>query len=223
MTTRKIIFICLISFVLGLLVGFAVSHFLLPNLWKIETQSSQQSVYEVEHTECPVAEIPTECSVFVDISGAVKNPGVYCFDPGQRVVDAVEKAGGFLSTTSLPYVYRSLNLSKELTNSQKIYVPSNSELLCELKEFTLKEEEVVIPDSSSDTTGLVTNGEEGTEEECVNLNTATITELDSLNGIGLSTAQKIIDNRPYNTIEDILNVSGIGEATYEKFKDNICI
>jgi len=179
-------------------------------------------VYEVEHTECPVEEKPTECSIFVDVSGAVKNPGVYCFDPGNRVVDAIQKAGGFVSTTSLAYVYRNLNLSKELVNSQKIYVPSSSELLCELKEFTLKEE-VVISDSGSDTTGSATDGENGTEEGCVNINTATIAELDSLSGIGLSTAQKIIDNRPYNTIEDILNVSGIGETTYGKFKDNICI
>lgn len=224
MSTRKIVTLCIISFILGLLGGFAISHFFLPNLWKIETQSSQQSVYEVEHTECPVEEVSTECSIFVDVSGAVKNPGVYCFDPGNRVVDAVQKAGGFVSTTSLAYVYRNLNLSKELSNSQKIYVPSNSELLCELKEFTLKENEVMPVNAGEETTGQTTQDpEEQAEEECININTATITELDSLNGIGLSTAQKIIDNRPYNSIEDILNVSGIGEATYEKFKDNICI
>lgn len=224
MSTRKIVTLCILSLVLGLLGGFAISHFLLPNLWKIETQSSQQSVYEVEHTECPVEEVPTECSIFVDISGAVKNPGVYCFDPGNRVVDAVQKAGGFVSTTSLAYVYRNLNLSKELSNSQKIYVPSNSELLCELKKFTLKEEEILPISTEEETTGQTTQEEvQQTENECININNATITELDSLSGIGLSTAQKIIDNRPYNTIEDILNVSGIGEATYEKFKDNICI
>ena len=224
MSTRKILSLCIVSFVLGLLGGFAISHFLLPNLWKIETQTSQQSVYQVEHTECPVEEEPTKCSIFVDVSGAVKNPGVYCFDPGQRVVDAVERAGGFVTTTSLPYVYRNLNLAKELINSQKIYVPSNSELLCELKEFTLKEEEVISGNTENNTTGQTTQEEkQQAEKECVNINTATIAELDSLGGVGLSTAQKIIDNRPYNSVEDILNVSGIGDATYEKFKDNICV
>jgi len=223
MSTR-ILSLCIVSFVLGLLGGFAISHFLLPNLWKIETQTSQQSVYQVEHTECPVEEEPTKCSIFVDVSGAVKNPGVYCFDPGQRVVDAVERAGGFVTTTSLPYVYRNLNLAKELINSQKIYVPSNSELLCELKEFTLKEEEVISGNTENNTTGQTTQEEkQQAEKECVNINTATIAELDSLDGVGLSTAQKIIDNRPYNSVEDILNVSGIGDATYEKFKDNICV
>ncbi len=224
MSTKKILSLCIVSFVLGLLGGFAISHFLLPNLWKIETQTSQQSVYQVEHTECPVEEEPIECSIFVDVSGAVKNPGVYCFDPGQRVVDAVERAGGFVTTTSLPYVYRNLNLAKELINSQKIYVPSNSELLCELKEFTLKEEEVISGNTENNTTGQTTQEEkQQAEKECVNINTATIAELDSLDGVGLSTAQKIIDNRPYNSVEDILNVSGIGNATYEKFKDNICV
>jgi competence protein ComEA len=224
MSTRKIIILCVISFVLGLLAGFAISYFFFPNLWKIETLSSPQSVYEVEHMECPVEEKTTECSIFVDISGAVKNPGVYCFNPSDRVVDAIQKAGGFISTTSLAYVYRNLNLSRELSDSQKIYIPSNSELLCELKEFTLKEEKVVPTSVSNEAMGQATqiDGQQ-TEEKCININSATITELDSLNGIGLSTAQKIIDNRPYNSIEEILNVNGIGEATYEKFKDNICI
>ena len=220
MSTRKIITLCVISFVLGLLGGFSVSHFLLPKLWKVEEQITQQSVYEITKTECPkVEEVPT-CSTFVDVSGAVKNPGVYCLDPATKVVDAIAKAGGFTTTTSLPYIYRNLNLAKTVINGQKVYVPSSSELLCELKEFTLKEEEII----PVETTGQITQEpDENTEKECININTASVTELDSLNGIGLSTAQKIIDSRPYNQLKDLLNVSGIGEATYEKFKDNICI
>lgn len=220
MSTRKIITLCIISFVLGLLGGFSVSHFLLPKLLKVEEQIDQQSVYEITNTECPAVEEVPVCSTFVDVSGAVKNPGVYCLDSDTKVVDAIAKAGGFTTTTSLPYIYRNLNLAKTITNGQKVYVPSNSELLCELKEFTLKEEEIILQETTGQTTEAV---EENTEGECVNINTASVTELDSLNGIGLSTAQKIIDNRPYNQPTDLLDVSGIGDATFEKFEDNICI
>ncbi len=219
MSTRKIVTLCILSFVLGLLGGFAISHFLLPKLLKVEEQIAQQSVYEITNTECPTVEDAPVCSTFVDVSGAVKNPGVYCLDPSTKVVDAIEKAGGFTSATSLPYIYRNLNLAKAITNGQKVYIPSNTELLCELKEFTLKEEEIIPQETTGQTTQPV---EENTENECININTASVTELDSLNGIGLSTAQKIIDNRPYNQPADLLNVSGIGEATFEKFKDNIC-
>ncbi len=224
MSTRKIIYQCVFSFALGLAGGFCVSYFVLPSLWGIEQQATQECVYEVEHSECLVEEEPAKCTIFIDINGAVKSPGVYCFDPGARVVDAVKKARGFTQKASLEYVARSVNLSKELINNQKIYIPSTSELLCELKEFTLKEE-VVIPSTAEETntTGQSSSENKGSEEECININTASITELDSLNGVGVSTAQKIIDNRPYNSTSDILNVSGIGEATYEKFKDNICI
>ena len=225
MSTRSILIFCIISFVLGLVGGFCISHFLLPNLWKVEQEIKDQSVYQVEHNVCPEEEnLGPQCNIFVDISGAVKAPGVYCFYDGDRVVDAVKKAGGFIQTSSLQYIYRSINLSKKLSDSQKIYIPSTKELLCELKPFTLKEEEIAPPDEEEgNTTGLNTNENTETEIECVNINTASITELDSLDGIGPSTAQKIIDNRPYSSTSDILDVSGIGDATYQKFKDNICI
>ena len=119
MSTRKIVTLCVISFFLGLLGGFAVSHFLLPNLWRVEDQITQQSVYEITKTECPVEEQIQECNTFVDVSGAVKNPGVYCLETDTKVVDAIAKAGGFTSTTSLSYVYRNLNLAKTVASGQR--------------------------------------------------------------------------------------------------------
>lgn len=190
----------------------------------MEQSLKEERVYQVEHNVCPEPEVvSTQCSLFVDISGALKAPGVYCFNPGDRVIDAVKKAGGFNGNTSLEYVARSVNLSKVLVSNQKIYIPSKEELLCELKPFTLKEEEIIPQNVEED----IPSGEDITdnpvENNCININTASITELDSLDGIGPSTAQKIIDSRPYNLITDLLKVSGIGQATYDKFKDNICI
>lgn len=207
-----------IALIIGLILGFLISRYLLPRLGILENDLKDENVYQVEHNECPVEEEPPQCSIFVDINGALKNPGVYCFNPGDRVIDAVKKAGGFSKNISMEYVARSINLSNTLIDNQKIYFPSKQELLCELKDFTLKEAEVVPTQTTEDT-----NTTDDSTNDCVNINTADITTLDSLQGIGLSTAQKIIDNRPYSSLTDLLNVSGIGQATYDKFKDNICL
>ena len=148
---------------------------------------------------------------------------MYCFDPGDRVIDAVKKAGGFSEKVSLEYVARNINLSKVLVSNQKIYIPSKEELLCELRLFTLKEEEVIPQKTPENMLVEEDITDNPVENDCININTANITELDSLDGIGPSTAQKIIDSRPYNSLTDLLKVSGIGQATYDKFKDNICI
>lgn len=229
MSVKRIIFLCIGSFAFGLLVGFLLLKYVFPNIQTLQDSLREEKYYQVEHNVCPKTEevVDTQCSIFIDISGALRAPGVYCFNPGDRVIDAVKKAGGFSKNASLEYVARSVNLSKTLINNQKIYIPSEEELLCELKPFTLKEEEVILSNVDDNTTGNnSTEKEEGTEtenNECININTANITELDSLQGVGLSTAQKIIDNRPYNSTADLLKVSGIGQATYDKFKDNICI
>lgn len=224
MSPRKIIFLCIGSLVVGLIGGFFLLKYIFPNLSTVEQSLKEERVYQVEHNVCPEEEVVnTQCSLFVDISGALRTPGVYCFNPGDRVIDAVKKAGGFSINASLEYVARSINLSKVLVNNQKIYIPSKEELLCELKQFTLKEEQVVIqnPEGNTSPGGDITNNPVG--NNCININTASITELDSLDGVGPSTAQKIIDSRPYNLTIDLLKVSGIGQATYDKFKDNICI
>ncbi|NTV78982.1 MAG: hypothetical protein HGA25_07600, partial [Clostridiales bacterium] len=144
MSSRKIIFLCIFSFVVGLLAGFFLLKYIFPNLSIVEQSLKEEKVYQVEHNVCPEPEVVnTQCTIFADISGALRTPGVYCFNPGDRVIDAVKKAGGFNANTSWEYVARSINLSKSLVNNQKIYIPSKEELLCELKPFTLKDGEVI--------------------------------------------------------------------------------
>jgi len=224
MSSRKIVFLSISCFAVGLLGGSLLLRYIFPNLSIVQQSLKEEKIYQVEHNVCPEPEVVnTQCTIFVDISGALRAPGVYCFNPGDRVIDAVKKAGGFNGNTSLEYVARSINLSKSLTNNQKIYIPSKAELLCELKPFTLKEEEVIAqnPEEDMPSGGDITDNP--VESDCININTANITELDSLTGVGPSMAQKIIDSRPYNLITDLLKISGIGQATYDKFKDNICI
>lgn len=228
MSIRKSIFLSIVCFAIGLVGGFFSSRYLLPQVEVLQEDLKEEKIYQVEHNVCPVEEKPIDlCNIFVDISGALSNPGVYCFKSGDLVIDAVKRAGGFSKNISIEYVARSINLAKQLSANQKIYFPSQNELLCDLKPFTLKEQDIipaepiVAPSDPPETTDDTPPGDNS--PVCININMATITELDSLNGIGPSTAQKIIDNRPYIIIEDLLKVSGIGEATYNKFKDNICI
>lgn len=222
MSTKKIILFCVISFLCGIGICFVTLKYIFPNIVNVEQDLKGENVYEVEHNECPVEEKKDECGMYVDVSGALNNPGVYCLEEGSLVVDAVKKAGGFTNEVALSYIERSINLSMPITEHQKLYFPSTSELICELKPFTLKEEEV-IPNQETNEENNNADDPLTDEKKCININTATITELDSLDGVGASTAQKIIDSRPYSSTSDLLKVSGIGEATYNKFKDNICI
>ena len=137
-------------------------------------------------------------TVCVYVCGAVAEPGVYFFSTGARVADALSAAGG-PEDDACP---EQLNLAQPVSDGQKIYVP--------------REDETVFPDTgNSADTGLV------------NINTATEAELVTLPGIGESRARDIIayrnDSGGFGAVEDIMNVSGIKEASFEKIKDYICV
>lgn len=136
--------------------------------------------------------------ITIHIIGEVKYPGIVILKSGQRIVDAIEAAGGETEEADL----NKLNLAQILNDGDKIYVPNKTD---EIEDY-------------KDTTG---------ESSTVNLNTATLEELTSLPGIGESTAQKIIDYRKQNgkfkTVEDLKNVSGIGESKFDNIKDKITV
>ena len=138
-------------------------------------------------------------TLFVDISGQVNSPGVYEIGEGKIVWDLVELAGGFSEKVDLEFVAKNINLSRKLVSEDKIYIPQKGEFV----------------DGSI--------GPGSGQSERVNLNTASLEELDTLSGVGPSTAQKIIDSRPYKAIEDLKNVPGIGDARFEELKDKVTI
>lgn len=144
--------------------------------------------------------------VYVDIQGQVKNPGVYEFEEGQLVKDVIDKSGGFTENADLEYVSKNINMAQKIQDEDKIYIPAKGEV-----------------QDSQDNLSSELLGVGGSVSGKININKATIDELDSLPGIGPSYAQKIIDGRPYKTIEDIKNVKGIGDATFEKIKDQITL
>jgi len=138
--------------------------------------------------------VPLKKEIKVEVSGAVKNPGVYTFEVGTRVEEALKAAGGVLETADLTKM--EVSLASQLIDGQKIFVPLR---------MTVFEKEA---NSSK-----------------INLNQASLEELEKLPGIGEVLAQRIIDyrnqNGPFENIEDIKKVSGIGEKKFEAIKDLI--
>lgn len=157
-------------------------------------------------------------TIRVDVKGMVKKAGVYELAKDSIVNDAIKKAGGLTSKADTTNV----NLSKSLTNEMVIYIPKKEEVTKSTVNDALVDKSnsvgFIDNESSNETTNTTTK---------VNINTATLTELTTLNGIGESKAQAILEYRTKNgnfkTLEDLKKVSGIGEAAYEKIKDNICI
>ncbi len=206
-------------FLLGFFLGALAVYYLLPKLGKISNNLKEQSVYIVENKCKPVEEEKPKCPIRVDISGAVNVPSVYCFDEGSIIMDAISTSNGLKKGYAKEYLSRKINLALPLRNNQKIYIPFEKDVDCKLQEFTVIAKDV--EDNFNNTETNTDVGNEGTA--CVNINTATKEQLTTLNGVGDSTAQKIIDGRPYTQITDLLNVSGIGQATLDKFKDKICV
>ena len=153
--------------------------------------------------------------IFVDIKGSVNKPGVYKFDINDRVIDAINKAGGLTKNANT----NNINLSQKLTNEMVVYVYSdneikkgNNKLTCN----TLCENNII----------EVNNCVENTNKDLININTATLEELLTLPGIGESKAKNIIEYREENkfkNIEELKNVNGIGESLFEQIKNKITI
>lgn len=175
-----------------------------------------------------------EEKIKADIKGQVLNPGVYELEKGSRVIDLINVSGGLteMANTSL------INLSKVLEDQMVVIIYSNEEVAnSNVKEietvYKIIEKECVCPNIKNDScinTELedATSDNNSNEEDnkLININTASLEELMSLPSIGESKAKSIIEYREkniFNTIDDIMNVSGIGEALFEKIKEYITI
>lgn len=161
-------------------------------------------------------------SFYVDIKGAVINPGVYKVEKGSIVNDLIVLAGGLSKSATTS----NINLSKELHSEMVIKVFTKNELSkaikCECDTTSVIEQPNVVikPEEVNDECAVDNTNK-------VNINTASVSELSTLNGVGESKAQTIIDYRNTNglfqTIEDIMNVPGFKEAAFAKIKESITV
>ena len=177
--------------------------------------------------------IPNE--IIVDLKGEVKKPGIYKLPEGSIINDIILKAGGFTKNA-----YKdNINLSKVLDNEQVIFIYSKTQYknLNQINNYDKCSTKTIYIDSClNEGASIITNtndpvksdnNEEDSIPKIININTATIAELMTLNGIGESKAEDIIfyreKNGPFKTIEEIKNVSGIGDKTFENLKDFITV
>lgn len=162
-----------------------------------------------------------ERTIYVFICGAVNNPGVYELDNGARIVDAIIAAGGMYEDAA-PYY---LNQAAILNDGDKLYVPTKEEI--ENKIVNSESADVSMAEINFLDTGVGQSPANTAENGLININTAGLSELKSLPGIGDAKARKIIeyreDNGPYSSIEDIMKVQGIKSGMFDKIKDKITV
>lgn len=162
--------------------------------------------------EKSIEEYTEPVKIKVHISGAIEKEGIIELEEGSRINDAIEVAGGLTKEADLTKV----NLAYILKDGQKVYIPKISD--------SKKEEKIISDDNGN---GVILDGTESKTNGKVNINTATKDELLTLSGIGTETAEKIIEyrknNGKFNSIEDLKNVSGIGNLKYENIKDKISV
>lgn len=157
---------------------------------------------------------PGEETLCVHVCGAVVTEGVYTLRSGSRVADGIAAAGGFSEAADTAYH----NLAARLLDGQKVYVPTVEET----KELSVPERGALTNGGGA---GVSLPGENGTKK--VNLNTADMEELMTLNGIGEAKAKSILQYRekvgPFQSVEELKNVSGIGDAMFERVRESIIV
>lgn len=138
---------------------------------------------------------PSEILLAVDIEGAVINPGVYQLPAGARVEDAIAVAGGLSDEADEERIAGSINRAAKLSDGAKLYIPKKG-------------------DAASPVGDL---------GNLLNINSASASDLEALPGIGLVTAKKIIDGRPYQTLEELVSKKAISQSLFEKLKEQLSL
>lgn len=202
-TKREQIVILLIVFTIILALGF---KFFIKDIIGVREKTieiiNSEDIVDMEEVQ---DEIDDENQIImVHISGQVYNPGIVEIELGNRLIDAVKLAGGLKKDADIDRI----NLAKKLVDEEKIYIPKIGE------------------DTSEEIEILATTGSSEKESGKININTCSKEDLISLPGIGETIAGRIIEYRsmnPFKSIEDIKNVSGIGDKKFEGIKELIIV
>lgn len=183
-----------------------------------EEMAFVQETNEIEETESEksVDKQEEKFTIIVHITGEIKVPGIVELEEGSRIMDAINAAGGTTQDADVS----ELNLAYVLEDGEKIIVPSKEEVKENAKQ------EYISSDDGNTVSGN-SKGKGKEEKIMVNINTAAQSELEMIPGIGPSTALKIIEyrkeNGKFNSIEDIKNVKGIGDAKFNSMKEYITV
>lgn len=193
-------FVGLTLFVYGLISLFFASSSTL--------SASQDILFEANDSNSenipisPKEEKPT-ASLTVDIEGSVVSPGVYQLPLDSRIQDALVAAGGLSGSADRDYIAKAINLATKLSDGSKIYIPKIGE--------------------TDKSIGIGTTEVMGRLLTQINVNSASEQDLDSLPGIGPVTAQKIMNGRPYSSINDLLDKKIVGSKVFDQIKEKITV
>lgn len=169
---------------------------------------------QAEPVETQTEPIEMPLKIFVDVCGAVVNPGVYEMEGDSRIFQAIEAAGGFLPEAAT----RLVNQAQPVSDGQQIYVPTQEE--AEAGDYPIMEE-------NTSSVGTLGGGTDAGFSDTVNINTADAAALKTLSGIGEAKAQAILSYREehgaFSTVEEIMQVPGIKESTFSAIKDKIAV
>lgn len=193
-------------FIILILVAIVITVFMTNNSKAIDNTTSDP-VELMLSADDPIEEMEVEAEpeeFMIDVKGEVKLPGVYTVDVTDRVIDVILLAGGFTDAADQNQV----NLAQKVHDEMVIFIPKPGEIVEEIE-------------------SIQTAGPESNQADGIRLNSATIEEIQTLNGIGPSKAEAIVsyreENGPFKSVDELLNISGIGEKTLEKFKDKVIV
>ena len=215
---QKIIII-VISIVVSIVIGMYIFQRLRDN--------NIEELNLVEINEISEEEKEVKSDIVIHVTGAVNNQGIVRLEEGARIADAIEQAGGLTEEADVSQI----NLAYILEDGQKIYIPTKEEVkeATELRNSLTENQKYIISESGNGVISDSKNGKNNNEKGVgkVDINKASRDELNTLPGIGDVTAERIIEyrenNGDFSKIEDLKEVSGIGEAKYEKIKEMITV
>lgn len=166
--------------------------------------ADEPTVEIIQASPLPVS-VETSNEILVDVSGAVVNPGVYPLQNADRIQAALIAAGGLSANADREYVAKNLNLAAKLSDGAKIYIPFTGE------------------HSSNSSNNSNLSNSSNTVSGLINLNSASSSQLDTLPGIGPATATKIINARPYQTMDELLTKKVVSQKVFDQIKDKVSV
>lgn len=148
----------------------------------------------------------------IDVQGAVKKPGIYQLEVGKRIADAIDAAGGLHKEADSLYLAKTLNLATKIKDADKLYIPFASER--ELAQATSAAANNGGGSSVAPPAGGAT-ASSSSSSALISINTATLTQLQTLSGIGEARAQKIVDARPYNQLSELVVKGALSQSLFD--------
>lgn len=176
---------------------------------------------EIEISTDSNQSLTTSPKINIDVAGAVNKPDVYQVTFGARLKDVLTMAGGLSNDADKNFFSRNYNLAKILVDQEKIFIPSTADLNSGL--FVENQRTLDYNQPQNITSTYSDSNQSSTDEGVININSATLEELDTLTGVGKATAEKIIRGRPYKSPNELVAKKILNQSVYEKIKNLISV